>query len=83
MNNDSNSLKAKIHWNFSFRAFHEIQFQGHFVKLEILSWNTFTLESKFHCVCFSSIKKCVCREKVSSDTDNLIALVLINNICYS
>ena len=23
--------------NFSFRAFHEIQFQGHFIKYEILS----------------------------------------------
>ena len=44
-------------WNFCFRAFHEIQFQGHFMKDEILSWNTFTLESKFHCVCFSSLKK--------------------------
>ena len=24
-------------WNFSFKAFHEIQFQGHFMKYEILS----------------------------------------------
>ena len=24
-------------WNFSFRAFHEIQFQGHYMKHEILS----------------------------------------------
>ena len=43
-------------WNFSFRAFHEIQFQGHFMKREILSWNTFTLVSNIHYVCFSSIK---------------------------
>ena len=50
-------LKGRIHWNFSFRAFHEIQFQGHFMKHEILSWNTFTLVSNIHSVCFSSIKR--------------------------
>ena len=42
-------------WNFSFRTFHEIQFLGHFVKHEILSWNTLTLVSNIHCVCFSPI----------------------------
>ena len=42
---------------FFFRAFHEIQFQDYFMKHETLSWNAFTLVSKFHCVCFSSIKK--------------------------
>ena len=44
-------------WNFSFRAFHEIQFQGYYMKHEILSWNTFTLVFQFHCVGFLSIKK--------------------------
>ena len=48
---------------FSFRAFHQIQFQGHFMKHEILSWSTFALISKFHCVCFSSIKKIAFTEK--------------------
>ena len=48
--------------NFSFRAFHEIQFQRYFMKHEILSWNTFTLRSNIPCVCFSSIKNSVCRE---------------------
>ena len=52
-------------WNFSFRGFHEIQFQGHFMKHEILSWNTFTLVSNIHCVCFSSIKNCVYREMIT------------------
>ena len=51
-------------WNFSFREFHEIQFQSHFMKHKILSWNTFTLVSNIHYVCFSSIKKCVWREKI-------------------
>ena len=55
--------KGRIHCEiFSFRAFHEIQFQGHFIawntfKHEILSWNSFTLAFKFYCVRFSSIKK--------------------------
>ena len=33
-------------WDFSFRAFHEIQFQGHFTFHEtcILSWNTFAFD---------------------------------------
>ena len=51
MTKDKNTL-----WNFSFKVFHEIQFQGHFMKHETLSWNTFTLVSKFHCVPFSSEK---------------------------
>ena len=51
-------------WNVSFRGFHEIQFHGHFMKHEILLWNTFTLVSNIHCVCFSSIKNCVCRERI-------------------
>ena len=41
-------------WSFSFRAFHEI-------------WNTFTLVSKFHCVCFPSITKTVYRESINFD----------------
>ena len=28
-------------------------------------------------------KNCVYREKISSDSENLIALILINNICCS
>ena len=59
---------------FSFKAFHEIQYRGHFMKHEILSWNIFALVSKFYCVCFSSIKKCVDREKMSSDSQNSVAL---------
>ena len=51
-------------WNVSFRGFHEIQFQGHFMKHKILSWNAFILVSNIHCVRFSSIKNCVCREKI-------------------
>ena len=52
--------------NFSFRAFHEIQFEGHFMKHEMLTWNPLTLVFKFHCVRFLSIKKCVYRENISS-----------------
>ena len=52
-------------WNISFRAFHEIQFQEHFMKHEMFLWNNFTLIFKFHCILFSSIKNCVCRKKVS------------------
>ena len=52
-------------WNFCFEAFNEVQFQDHIIKHEILSWTTFTLVFKFHCVCFSAIKNCVYREKIS------------------
>ena len=52
-------------WNFSSRGFHEIQFQCHFMKHKILSWNNFTLVSNIHCVCFSSIKNCVYWEMIS------------------
>ena len=53
-----NNTKGKdTLWNFSFSPFHEILFQGHFMKQEILSWNTFTLLFKFHCVRSSSINK--------------------------
>ena len=41
-------------WHFSFRVLHKIQFQGHFMKHNMLSWNTFTLVSNFHCLYFSS-----------------------------
>ena len=54
------NLKAMVHCE----AFNEIQFQEHFMKHEMLSWNTFTLVFKLHCIIFSSIKKCVCREKI-------------------
>ena len=48
-------IKGRIHWNFSFKAFHEIRFQGYFMKHKILSWNTFSLVSNiqkqsFRCV---------------------------------
>ena len=46
------------------------------------TWNTFTLVSKFHCVCFSSIKKLFLQRKDTPDSENVIALILINNICY-
>ena len=49
-------------WNFSFKTFHEIQFQGHFVKHEILSWNTLTLVSNNQRV-FLTNKKIVFAEK--------------------
>ena len=32
---------------------------------------------------FSSIKNCVDREKMSSDTVNLVAFINFDNICYS
>ena len=35
------------------------------MKHEILSWNTFTLVSNIHCVCFSSIKKLCFQRKIS------------------
>ena len=68
--------------NFSFEVFREIQFQKHFMKHEILSWNTLTLVSKFHCASFSSMKKCVYIEKIYAGSGNLIALIVINNISY-
>ena len=55
----TNALGKDTLWNFSFRVFHEIYFQGHFMKHE--TWNNFTLIFKFHCIPFSSIKKCVYR----------------------
>ena len=64
-------------WNLSFRAFHEVQFLGHFMKHEIFSWNL--LASKFHCVVFFSIKKLCLQRKVIFWR---IALILINNVCY-
>ena len=65
--------------------------QGYPMKLffQSILWNSFfsgnasTLVSKFHCVCFSSIKKCVYKEKISSNSENLIALTFINKIFYS
>ena len=69
--------------NFCLRTFHEIQFQGHFLNHQILSWNIFTLVSQWHCICSHQYKNCVYREKISSDSENLIALILINNTCCS
>ena len=48
-----------------------------------ISWNTFTLVSKFDSVCFSSTRNCVYRKKMSPDSKYLIALALINNTCQS
>ena len=83
-----NTLKEKFHsvsMNFSFWVFHEMQFQGHSMKQKVLLWNTFTLVSKFHCLYFSSTTttKCFNSKKMSFDSENLIALVLINKICHS
>ena len=33
-------------------------------------------------VCFSSTKKIVYTEKMSSDSKNIISLILMNKICY-
>ena len=52
------------------------------MKHEILSSNTFSLVPKFQSECSSSIKKFE-KEKIPSDSKNIIASVLINNICYS
>ena len=38
------------------------------------------LLSEFHYVCSSSIKNCVYRKKISSDSKSLIAWILIDNI---
>ena len=72
-------------WIFCFWVFHEMQFQGHSMKHKVLSWNTFTLVYKFHCLYFSSTTttKCFNSKKMSFDGENLIALVLINEICHS
>ena len=42
-----------------FQGIYEMQFQGHFMKYEILSWNTFTSLSKIHRVMFLFNKKIV------------------------
>ena len=55
---------------------------GHFMKHERLSWNTFALVSKFHCVCYHQWINCVYREKMSPDSENLIALNF-DDTCYS
>ena len=44
-----------------------------------ISWNTFTLGSQLLLI----DKKSVYREKMTSDSEDLITLILINNICYS
>ena len=64
-------LKARIHC--------ETFLSEHFMKSSFRGISM----SKFHCVCSSSVKYCVYREKISSDSRNLIALVLIDTICYS
>ena len=54
------------------------------MKYEILLWNTFIFVCQFYYICFSLTKqKCVHREKMSSDSENLMALILISNICFS
>ena len=44
-----------------------------------ISWNTFILGSQLLLI----DKKSVNREKMTSDSEDLITLILINNICYS
>ena len=71
------SLKATIHCEIFFRAFHAIQFQCHFMKHEILSWNSFTLVLKLHFVRFSSIKKLCLQGK-----DILYNLIVLNSVTH-
>ena len=71
------SLKATIHCEIFFRAFHAIQFQCHFMKHEILSWNSFTLVFKLHFVRFSSIKKLCLQGK-----DILYNLIVLNSVTH-
>ena len=56
------NLKAMVHCE----AFNEIQVQENFMKHEMLSWNTFTLVFKLHCILFSSIKRLCFQRKMSS-----------------
>ena len=62
----------------SFRVFHEINFQRHFMKHEILSWSTFTLVYKFHCARFSPIKKlCLQRKDISSKICDILCYLFL------
>ena len=49
------------------------------MKNKVLSWNTFTLVSKFPCVCLSSTKKII-EKRWKLDSENLTAFALINNV---
>ena len=70
-------------WNFSFTAFHEIQFQEQFMKNKILSRNLLLYYLNFIAYVYHQRKKKLClQRKDTSDSKNLIALILIN-ICYS
>ena len=53
------------------------------MKQQILSWNTFTLA--FYLIVHVSFqqKKCVYIKKMSSDSEKLVVLDLMNNIYYS
>ena len=70
-------LRQRNTVNISFGAFNEIQFQGHFMKHEILSWNLFTFVFKLHCVLFSSVKKIVFTETRYLPKFNSIKLYLL------
>ena len=78
------ALKGRIHckiflsehsWNIVSGAFHE-------------PWNTFMKYFYFSIwmslrMFLTNTKNCIYREKISSDSKNLIALIFINNICCS
>ena len=64
-----------ISWNTVLEVFHE-------------PWNTFMKHFYFSisvslCMFLIDTKNCVYREKISSDSENLLTLILINNICCS
>ena len=83
-------LNIKFQLNCFFKLLWNILRQGYTMKFFFqrilkkygfrgISWNV-KFVSKFHCVCFPSIRNCVFREKISSDSNNLITLILIKNI---
>ena len=68
-------LFQSISWNTLLEVFHE-------------PWNTFMKYFYFSIsvslrMFLVDIKNCVYREKISSDSENLLTLILINNICCS
>ena len=71
------SLKIDLRQGYT-----EIFLSEHFLKHEILSWNNFTLVSKFHCQCFSSMKKMYLQRRYIFWQGKFNS-ILINNISYS
>ena len=39
-------LNARIHWNISFRLFHETQFSVYFITFNMISWNSYKICKK-------------------------------------